>query len=148
MAQETVRSERLIQGLVPGRKYNVYIRAVDGNGNMGRWSDPAQVIAGITGRARLSMGGTLNLSAVNQGVRVSWDAVTGAKGYVVYATFNSVNWPDITTVDDIMHQGRSRNIVIPADNGDTLKVRVLCYDQAGIISTNYIQGEQTSGTPA
>jgi len=147
MAEEAVKNKRIIHGQLPGLRANVYVRAIDGNGNKGDWSEPVEVTAGMTGRSQLEMSGSLTLAAAAQGVRVSWDSVSGAFGYIVFANVNNVNYPDVDTIDDIFYQGRSRNIVIPAENGDSLKVRVMCYDAIGWRSSDYIQGTETSGTP-
>jgi hypothetical protein len=149
MAQAEVRPDKTFHSIPPGLKFNVRVRAIDGNGNRGEYSDPVQVIVGQTGRSQLTMSAITVIGFPTYAVRVSWNSVQGAEGYVLYATKGvSPDDPDINDRSQIAYSGPGLEAIIAAEAGHTVKVRAVCYDETGWRSSNYTEDSSEVGTPA
>ena len=128
--------------LQAGVKYRVRVRAVDGEGNVGAYSNPVDIIAGIGNKSQLNVSGyNLSLNAVANGVHVNWDEVPDtryhddgvAAGYELYFTQGSSTPPDPTpgNAAQLRYQGNGRYAFIPATSTYYVKVLIRCYDIFG-----------------
>lgn len=124
----------------PGVNFRVRVRAVDSSGEIGPWSDYVDVVAGITGSTAPTMT-SLTVTPVKGGVEVNWNAVAGGRGYLIFATRGEMPVePSHTNRVHLFWQGAGLRCFIRADSGDTVKVRAICYDDVGQVSSNYTEG--------
>ncbi len=130
-------------GLPPGVKFRARVRAVDGQGNFGSYSDPVDIISGIGSSAQPSNAVSgLVVSGYSLGVQASWNSEANARGYEVYVTKGSGTPidPDPSNPDHLYYRGNATSLMIKASNGHTVKVKVLWYDQFGRKSTGIASG--------
>lgn len=130
-------------GLLPCVKYRLRVRAVDGEGNVGPYSNPVDIIAGLGSTSQpTSPVASLVVTDYPLGVKVTWNAMTGAKGYEVYSTKGAAPGdPDPSNKQHLIYRGNSNELIIKAENDDTVKVKVLWYDQYGQKSTGIASGQ-------
>ena len=128
--------------LQPGIKYRVRVRAVDGEGNVGPYSAPVDIIAGLGATAQPSAAVSgLTVKDYPLGVEVTWNAQAGAAGYELYATKGSTPPdPDPSDRAHLHYRGNATKTVIKAQNNDTVKVKLVWYDQFGRKSTGIAAG--------
>lgn len=133
-------------GLLPGVKYRVRLRAVDGEGNVGPYSNPVDIIAGLGSTSQpTSPVASLVVIGYPLGVKATWNAMSGAKGYEVYSTKGvSPPDPDPSNKQHLIYRGNSNELVIKAENDDVVKVKVVWYDQFGRKSTGIASGQATA----
>lgn len=135
--------------LQPGLKYRVRVRAIDGEGNAGPYSNPADIISGIGSTSQPSDSvQSLVVSGYPLGVKVTWNAHASAKGYEVYVTEGPPGDgpadPDPSNKAQLYYRGNAIQVLVKATSGNTVKVKVLWYDQFGRLSTGYASGQGTA----
>ena len=121
-------------GLRPGVKCRIRIRAMDGEGNLGPYSDPVDIVAGLGDipQSHDALAG-VNVAGCPLGVVVQWNAKAEAKGYEIYATKGQTSPPDPDPSDktQLVYRGNARKVTIKAEDNDIVKVKILWYDQFG-----------------
>ena len=124
-------------GLTAGVKYRIRVRAVDGQGNVGPYSDSADIIAGLgdTSQPSTPVSG-LSVADRTLGVDVQWSEMSGAHGYMVFATSGSTPPdPDPSNLTHLVYKGRGNKTHIKAEADYIVKVLVIWYDEFGRKST-------------
>jgi len=129
--------------LQPGVKYRVRVRALDGNGNVGAYSNPVDIIAGLGSSSQASSAvASLTVVGYPLGVKASWNVMTGAQGYEIYMTEGSAPPdPDPSNKAQLVYRGNSNDVIVQATPGNTVKIKVLWYDQFGRMSTGVAAAE-------
>lgn len=149
--------------LKPGIKYRIRVRAVDGEGNIGAYSNPVDIIAGIGSENQLQVvDPNLQVADAEGGVIAEYNEVEDtryhgdgvARGYELYATESSTDPPpdpDHNPYDpkQLKYRGTARKVFIKAVAGNYVKVLLTCYDLFGRRASNYFiakgQAEQEGG---
>jgi hypothetical protein len=143
MATGAVKNKYTFHGLQAGVKYRVRVRAVDGQGNVGPYSNALDIIAGIGSTSRPSNAVTgLVVAGYQQAVRVSWNGVAAAKGYEVYVTeaAGTPPDPDPTNKAQLYYRGNATSILVKSTTGYNVKAKVLWYDEWGRTSSATAMG--------
>jgi len=144
MATGAVKNKYTFHNLQPGVKYRVRIRAIDGEGNKGDYSNPVDIIAGIGSSSRPSDAVSgLTVSDYDKGVEVSWNVKSNARGYEVYTTEGDGSQPDPdpTNKAHLYYRGNATRILVKADSLKVVKVRVYYYNEFGWTSSGYASGQ-------
>jgi len=147
MATAAVKNKCTFHNLQPGIKYRIRIRAIDGEGNKGEYSNPVDIIAGIGSSSRPTDAVTgLVVSAYDKGVEVSWNTKENARGYEVYMREGdgSQEDPDPTNKAHLYYRGNGTRVMIKTASSKVVKVRVYYYNEFGWTSSGYASGQATA----
>jgi len=147
MATGVVKNKCTFHHLQPGVKYRVRVRAVDGQGNLGPYSNAVDIIAGIGSAARASDAvASLTVVAYQQGVKVAWNAHANARGYEVYVTEGATTPadPDPTNKAQLKYRGNATEVIIKSTATYVVKAKVVWYDQWGRTSSGTAMGSATA----
>lgn len=127
--------------LTSGVRYHILVRAYDSANpqNVGAFCPAQTIIAGIgsaydTGRLVMS---TVTPTSKRNGVLLSWDAVSNAVGYEVYASTSSIS---AVTTTMLCYSGPATSCFVNGNPNSTIYWWVRCYDAAGRFSSDYQSG--------
>lgn len=137
----------IFNGLRPGVKYRIRVRAVDGEGNVGSYSNAVDIIAGLGSDSQSSAAVTgLVVTDYPLGVDVTFNDMANAMGCEIYVTRGVVEppAPDTNDKSHLYYRGDATRVIVKAKDNEIVKVKVVWYDQFGRKSTGIASGQGTA----